>query len=259
MMFAVAVVGVAINSWFVVPLFLKPAAGTHAKTDASNRASLRIFAANVYIGNRRNRELLEQIVTEQPDVVVITEFSEEWDELLKSIESEYPHFEKNPTAGIFGIAVYSRFKFEVVETPHQTGMTPTIVAMFTIRDTPLTLIAMHPVPPRSPDYSERRNGQLSYIGDMVSRIDGHLVVCGDLNVTRWSPWFNELARDRLRDGVQGFGLQVTWPVRNGRANHWLTQIQIDHCLVSAGITVDDFRTGRPTGSDHLPIAVDISF
>lgn len=253
---AVAALGVLANGLFIVPLYMAPA---NVNTDATGSARLRIFAANVYVGNNRTTELFQQIDSSRPDVIVISEYSADWDRLLKPLEADYPYSTKIPNKGSFGMAVYSRLEFEELEVPMTEGMTPAIAGKFAIDGRMVTVISAHPVPPTSWDYAVRRNAQLKFFGDFVSKIDGNVVVCGDLNTTRWSPWFGELTSNGLRDGTEGFGLTLTWPIKYDGFDHWLKQIQIDHCLVSKDVAVDDFRIGRSTGSDHLPIVIELAF
>lgn len=262
---ALAMSGIVLNGVLIAPLFISPVSrdanttevASHAKSDAS--AKLRVFAANVYVGNDRTEELLRQITHEAPHVVLISEFSDSWNELLLPLEANFPYSKKVPNNGAFGMAVYSRLPFDEIDVPTTHPMTPTIAARFTVDDKTITLISAHPVPPTSRRYAANRNAQLSLFGEFVAKLEGNVVLCGDLNTTRWSPWFSELTSNGLRDGVEGFGLRTTWPVKPNGFNHWLKQIQIDHCLVSKTVTVNDFRIGQPTGSDHLPIVIDLSF
>lgn len=254
---ALASVGVVVNGLFITPLYMSPA--TVNSGASGSLAKLRVFAANVYVGNNQTEELLRQIELAQPDVVLISEYSEEWDELLQPLEIDFPYSTKIPNKGAFGMAVYSRTQFEELKVPNASGRTPTIAGKFAVDDRVISLVSAHPVPPTSREYASNRNAQLTFIGEFVAELDGNVVVCGDLNTTRWSPWFGALTSNGLRDGTEGFGLNVTWPIRNGGFNHWLKQIQIDHCLVSQGVTVDSFQVGKPTGSDHLPIVIDLLF
>ena len=84
----------------------------------------------------------------------------------------------------------------------------------------------------------------------------HTIIAGDLNITRWSPWFEVLTgAGGLRDGQEGFGLQTTWPSRMGR---WFG-IAIDHTLVSSSIRVVNRTVGPNLGSDHYPVVTTVEF
>jgi endonuclease/exonuclease/phosphatase family metal-dependent hydrolase len=51
---------------------------------------------------------------------------------------------------------------------------------------------------------------------------------------------------------RGFGILPSWPTQRP-----VLVIPIDHVLVSSEIGVVDFRVGKGTGSDHLPVTVDL--
>ena len=70
----------------------------------------------------------------------------------------------------------------------------------------------------------------------------------------WSPYFAGLVHDSgLRDARMGFGLKTSWPIPLPS----FLRLPIDHCLVSKDIHVERFEIGSRTGSDHLPIIIDL--
>ena len=81
-----------------------------------------------------------------------------------------------------------------------------------------------------------------------------ILLCGDLNLTPWSPVFwRFLRRSGLADSSRGFGVQPSWPV----GKPWMS-VPLDHCLVSPEITILDRRLGPAIGSDHYPVWVDFT-
>jgi endonuclease/exonuclease/phosphatase family metal-dependent hydrolase len=79
------------------------------------------------------------------------------------------------------------------------------------------------------------------------------VVIGDLNITPFSPHFQQLLVDgKLRSAAEGFGWQASWPSFFRPAG-----IQIDHALVNSLVSIEHFNRGAATGSDHLPIVADL--
>jgi endonuclease/exonuclease/phosphatase (EEP) superfamily protein YafD len=95
---------------------------------------------------------------------------------------------------------------------------------------------------------------LEQIAHLARSIKGPLVVLGDLNITAFSPHFQDLlAHSGLRSAAEGAGWRPTWPTFMPLAG-----IQIDHALVSPDITVLNFERGPFTGSDHWPIVVELS-
>ena len=111
----------------------------------------------------------------------------------------------------------------------------------------------HPVPPASQRYFYWRNKQLSEIASLRAKFNDNLIVVGDLNTTSWSYYFqNFLAKMKLQDSRQGYGLQISWPTMMP-----LLGITIDHCLVSPNIHILNHKIGQDIGSDHYPVYVEL--
>ena len=120
----------------------------------------------------------------------------------------------------------------------------------------LDVLATHPVPPKDRIQTGARNEHLVDLADEATAGGRPLLLGGDLNATPWSPHFRRLVREgRLADSGRVFGLQGTWP---SFAPAWL-RIPIDHVLVSPQLRVRDRHTGRPFGSDHVPLLVDVAW
>jgi endonuclease/exonuclease/phosphatase (EEP) superfamily protein YafD len=100
-----------------------------------------------------------------------------------------------------------------------------------------------------------RNRQLDTLTGMIQMEAGReQILLGDLNITPWSPHYTRLERQAgLTNGAMARGYLPTWP-----AGYNPVKIPIDHCLLSEGLRVRQFRTGPDTGSDHLPIIVDVA-
>ena len=91
--------------------------------------------------------------------------------------------------------------------------------------------------------------------ELMRETPGPKVLLGDLNVTPWSPYFQDLVEGSgLRDVRVGSGLWTTWPMPLPS----FLRIPIDHCLTSDDVAVREFTTVGGTGSDHRAILVDVS-
>jgi endonuclease/exonuclease/phosphatase family metal-dependent hydrolase len=115
------------------------------------------------------------------------------------------------------------------------------------------VFSVHTTWPVAPASAGRRNEQLARLAEQARAVTLPLVVVGDLNVTPFSPHFQQLLADGgLRSAADGFGWQPTWPTFMPPAG-----IQIDHALVNSRVAVEHFAQGSGTGSDHLPIVADL--
>ncbi len=117
----------------------------------------------------------------------------------------------------------------------------------------MRIFAVHTTWPMAPASAGRRNQQLELLAERARPVTLPLVVMGDMNITPFSPYFQQLLTDGgLRSAAEGFGWQASWP-----SFFPLAGIQIDHALVNSRVAVEHFTRGAATGSDHLPIVADL--
>jgi endonuclease/exonuclease/phosphatase (EEP) superfamily protein YafD len=225
---------------------------------ASNGSGYRLLLSNVLKRNRSYHKVLDLVNSQQPDLVVLIEPDRTWLENLAELHRDYPFWYSNPRKDAYGIAVLSRQPFDSAEVIYLgSAGVPTVVVRFHLNNDPdrlLTVIATHPPPPKGARHTARRNDQLRALAKFVRQQRGALMLCGDLNLSPWSPHFFDLIRDSgLSDSGRGFGIQPTWPADN----FWL-RTPIDHCLVSSHVMVRRRWIGPRVGSDHLPVLLDFS-
>lgn len=241
-----------LNAASVLPGYLAPEkTTTHAK---SERAKIRVLLSNVFTANPQSERLIELVRSEAPDVVVLEEVDDRWTNELAVLNPLLPYSKIVSRPDNFGIGIWSRFPLletTVIETGEYD--VPSISARIDLSGHRVTILATHPVPPLSAVGFNDRNAQLSALAALVQRSSGPIILLGDLNVTMWSPYYEKLIRESgLRDARKGFGVLATWPT-----NVPMMMIPLDHCLISPSIEVRAIKTGRPIGSDHLPIIVDL--
>ncbi len=240
----------AVNAWTVLPWYLDDGARTAAGTSA-----LRVVHANVRGHETRASDFIELLEREQPDLVFVQEVDELWNQSLGSLASTYPHRYSVPDYGVFGIAVLGRQPFVGIERHNGPPWgNPTLILATQIGEQPVTLVSTHAPPPIGPSGIAARNRQLEDIAEVIAGIDGPVVLIGDLNTSMWAQQFKLLvAATGLRDARRGYGLLPTWPTYLPFA-----MIPVDHCLVSAEVSVVDLDTGPGIGSDHLPLLVTLA-
>lgn len=241
-----------LNGVVILPRFVSLA---HA---ASNGPSYRLLLSNVLKRNRSYHDLLELVAHEQPDLVVLIEPNQAWIDALAELRPHYPYWQVAVREDAYGIALMSRQPFDSAEVIHLgSAEVPTVVVRLYLanhREQLLTIVATHPPPPKGAARSAARNDQLQALAHFVRQQSQAVILCGDLNLSPWSPYFSDLLRDSgLADSGRGFGIQPSWP-----ADNYLLRTPIDHCLVSSQISVRRRRLGPRIGSDHLPVILDFS-
>ena len=236
-----------LNAWFVLPWYVG------ADDAPGDGAIIRLMQANVLGFRDPNAELLlTQVETEQPDILVVQEYTPGWHRALQGELSEYPHRLNEPQDGAFGIALFSKIPFENARIVHAPPMGhPEIRAELEIAGRQVHFVSAHPMPPMGKEWIEARNAQLLALGEELGQAPRPTILIGDLNTSMWSPTYQAFERlSGLRNARKGHGLSPTFPVFLP-----IALIPIDHVLVSEEFAVTDFRSGDRTGSDHLPIIV----
>ena len=216
----------------------------------------RAVSFNVYTPNQRFTKVLRYLTESQADVIVLNEVNGAWVRELSPIQVLYPHTSLLPREDNFGIAVYSKYPLEGtrVETLGEAAV-PTVITNVNFDGRKIAVIATHPVPPSSVDYFRMRNEQLELLATMIREMHSPTMLLGDMNVSPWSPFFSDfLSASDLRDSSAGKGIHRTWP-----STSWLFRIGLDHCLISSQLYVRGKTVGPALGSDHLPIAVDLTY
>ena len=239
------------NLWELAP-FLLPAETT---THEPHSNTLRVVTLNLHWRNDDPQATVDFIHQSTPDIIVLEEVTENWQHVLQRLTPEFPYQRVSTHKGVFGIAILSRFPLLeslVIESP--IARTPSILAKLKWKlDRVITVIASHTLPPTSRARAKQRNAQLNELAALIQQQTHPLIVAGDLNITPWSPWFQDLlTTTKLQDNRKGFGIQATFP-------SWqpCLRIPIDHILTSPEIKTISFQAGPYLGSDHLPIVCDL--
>lgn len=217
-------------------------------------ARVRVMYANVFYANQRFDEVLALLREENPDILVLSEFTPRWAERMAALADRYPNQILMPAPDPFGIGVYSRLPLTQRSSSLTESTTPSIVATAVVEGRELTLIATHTLPPVRLRGFEARNQQLRGLAAESIRHPGHRLIIGDLNATPWSPYFRQLERTSgLQNARRGHGLAPTWPAK---MLPW--GIPIDHLLVSPDLQVDSLQALTIPGSDHRAIVSQLS-
>lgn len=222
---------------------------------AAAEVPLRVVAINVLYTNRRHGRVIELIRAERPDAVVLVEVTPGWLRALEKLRGEYPYtFHRLDTRG-HGAALLSRHPLARVQALHLApGAEPGVMAELDVAGRTVHLFGVHASWPMTPRSAASRNRELAELAAITRGLPSSVIVLGDLNVTSFSPHFQQLlSAGRLRSAAAGFGWQPSWP-----ALVPLAGIQIDHALVSPDVRVAAFRVGPYVGSDHRPVVVDLA-
>ncbi len=227
-----------------------------AEEAKSEGRSLRVFAANLYIGNTELKTLLQHLDQTQPDLIVLTEFGFEQQAALAELVRSHPFGLRSPQNNPFGIAVFSRFpgRFQMLQNE---DILPSIYAEIQVDGRALRLLASHPFPPLGEAGRERRDRQLRRLAELLPPGSASLplIVAGDFNAVPWNAPLTDFAEKlNLRGSSGSYFHGGTFPTWAGPFG-----LTLDHILVSPEFRLKEFHRGPDVGSDHLPIAADLEW
>ncbi len=242
-----------INLSFVVPFYF----ATDTSLLTINPTPVRLLLMNVLSSNEDTEAVVAEIHRYQPDILVLEEITPRWFAALSGQLTDYPYQLHAVREDNFGIWLLSRFPIHDEEIiPWGPIQLPSATVRFRVGNRLARVVAMHPMSPAAPQGVRWRNEQLRQIAARFRGTEEPLLVVGDLNTTSFAPIFQEFKqRLRLTDSRRGFGLQCSWPSFSFNP----LMITLDHCLVSDGWKVIRREVGDDTGSDHLPVYVELNF
>ena len=212
-----------------------------------------IISVNVYQFNTEHHHLIDLVKEVKPDILLTMESNQEWENSLSVLEDEYPNFKKVALENTYGIHFYTRLKVKSMKVNYLIADDlPSIEAcLYTDSGDSFTFFGIHPPPP-SPTEEEtakERDGELLAVGKKVQEMKGSAIVVGDFNNVAWarsSILFRKTSE--LIDPRIGRGFVSTF-----HAKYRLLRFPIDLFFHSADIFIEDFKTLRNIGSDHLPL------
>jgi endonuclease/exonuclease/phosphatase (EEP) superfamily protein YafD len=207
-----------------------------------------VASANVNLHSRNTQALATWLAQEKPDVVVLLlEVSPAHAQGLRTLR-DYPFQHIVAQDSPFGIAVLSRHPLQQIEVIEDAQGIAHIEAQLQWHGQPIGIIALHPMPPLSPQYHSVRNVKLAALAKRATASAIPTVLAGDLNATPWSSAFSGLAQLGLR---RASGFTATWPaVLQG-----VLGPPNDQALVTQHWAVVARQVGPLLGSDHLPVLV----
>ncbi|MEM7502632.1 MAG: endonuclease/exonuclease/phosphatase family protein [Pseudomonadota bacterium] len=218
-------------------------------------AVLRVATINVRQSNDDVERVQKYLVDQSVDIVIVQEISARWLEALSALENEYPYQLAEPRVGNFGIAMLSKRAPSHQAVRHFTaGGIPYIEVTVPVGDVPVTIIGVHLSWPVMPGSFRARNAQILELSEREFDQSERLVLCGDLNLSIWSDWFDRLlAEGHFADVDPQVAVATTWP----SFLPW-GGLSIDHCLARPGVAVSAREVGPSIGSDHLPTAFELT-
>lgn len=233
--------------WPYTPLHA-PEVEAEASCDASSE--VRLVTANVLMTNRNAEPLLEQLRRLEPDLVLLFETDDWWDERLASLKARYPHAVSRPRNDTYGFHLFSRF--ELIDPKVRSLIDEYVPSLRTgLRLPSGALIDLHGVHPKPPPHQDtaRRDAELLLAAQEVRETRAPSILTGDLNDVAWSRTTQLFRRvGGLLDPRIGRGPYPTF-----NANWPLLRWPLDHVFFEPEFALVELRVLGDIGSDHFPV------
>ncbi|GAB4030473.1 endonuclease/exonuclease/phosphatase family protein [Spirosoma jeollabukense] len=252
------------QAWLVYPFtpfhkkqvlpFSQPIGKTHAEEN-----TIRVLTANVFMENTHMPEVLALAKKHKPDVLLVLEANQEWQNKLADLEDDYPFRLLHPLENTYGMLFYSRFpiRFHELRFLIQDDI-PSMYAQLELPSGQLVhFYGVHPMPPSPTEHyrSTERDAELLLVGKEARTKSGPVIVAGDLNDVAWSHTTRLFQRiSGLLDPRIGRGLYNTF-----HANYFFLRWPLDHVFVSPHFQLQSIRRLPNCGSDHFPMLISLTY
>lgn len=240
---------------------------TAATPRGTNGPELKVMSVNLLYQNTQWQPTLNQVLSEQPDVILFQEYTPAWQHALHvALEADWPFIAERPLEGAFGIAIFSKEPFAgmpQLDLPIGDERLPQGRAEIDWAGRTVAVYCIHVPPPIALRYvAEQRRG----MGDLLvllARENGPVILSGDFNFTNDTPYAARLHSAGFRDAHElcGAGRGTTWPAAWHRLAFagWMPGFRIDHIYLRGGLQARESRVLPDTGSDHRALVARLQF
>ncbi len=217
-------------------------------------ANVRVYSANLFYLNNDTARIRRSIEAADADIVVLIELASDPSLNIDQLLEGYPHraasMRLDQTRGPSRSVIASRWPLTVQADPPD-GL-HSVAATVRTPLGPVNVVGVHLTRPWPFQHSWGQISQTMALEVIVERLDGPVVVAGDLNSVSSARIGKQIQRDIGLRPARGF--PGTWPGGLPSA----LGITIDQVYASPDLAFVSRRLGRPTGSDHRPVVTEIT-
>jgi endonuclease/exonuclease/phosphatase (EEP) superfamily protein YafD len=219
-------------------------APTRQEAIRTSGLAITIVSSNVRTGNEHVEDLVADIASEQPDIVVLQEIGPADLTAIRrtDLARSHEHMFADARPGYFGGVVFSRWP--VSGRVEDVGGHPMIVATVETPTGLLDVVNVHVVPPTTSVGHRLWARQLDELADRLSEADRPVVVVGDFNATEHHDELRSLAEASSDRGLAAF--------RSFPFNEMVPpMLSLDHVFAAGGACLRNVDgTAENSGSDH---------
>ncbi|MBQ7073516.1 endonuclease/exonuclease/phosphatase family protein [bacterium] len=229
---------------------------------------MKVFYANILYTNTNYEGLKNTIKEENPDLVVLVEFSNEHEIAMKDFfKEDYPYVNRNSRSEkLAGDVIFS--KYPLIESKREkerekgTWDYSTVKVKIPEKRDLLNLYVVHTAAPVSPSTYEMRNLQLEKLAtefaEKKHEEQEKNMIIGDFNLSPRSAQYQTLMNtfeDLVENAFKGGDITYTWSWNGSK----LFMTHIDHLFTSSNILIHDLQVKDLIGSDHRYFSFGVAY
>lgn len=222
-------------------------------------STLSLLLANVEMNNRDSEKLKEIVADSDPDVILLVEPDQWWQNAVSDWVGNYPFTVQRPQNNTYGMLLYSRLELVRPEIRFLIEKdVPSIRARVKLPGgAEVELHCLHPKPPvpQETAQSTERDAELMVVGKEVKTKNLPIVVFGDLNDVAWS--HTTLLFQKISGSLDpriGRGFYNSF-----HARYFFLRFPLDHFFHSAQFRLIELKRLAYFHSDHFPMYIRLSY
>ncbi len=216
---------------------------------------LRVVAVNVQMTNENAERLFAILRQTDPDLILLQETDEWWDQHLRALAPSWPYAAQYVTQNYFGMHILSKYPLADPQVHFLTSSRNP--AIFTGVQLPsgamIRFYGVHPRPPLPGQSSAERDGQLLAAALAAGQDTAPTVMAGDFNSV---PWEGVVQRTERIAGLLAPRVGRRW-MPTFKTNSVVETWPLDHVLASPAFTLAGMAVLPAFGSDHYPIMAEL--
>ena len=221
-----------------------------------NKKWIKVFYANIYYKNVDYKSLQEKIIEENPDIVVLVEFSDEHEDEMKDFFKEnYPYINRNSRSTMLAWdAVFSKIPLEIITETHKVEPWARNYSYMKILNDEnedwIDLYVIHTSAPVSQKNFEMTNEQ---IGKLLSDFLKYhkswtpTMIIWDFNLSPWSYYYKQFTKHI--NMLNALSFQSPNYTRS-LYQQWVFRSHIDQLFISPEIKISPITIEDLSWSDH---------
>lgn len=222
----------------------------------TNEGWIKVFYANILYKNTDYESLKQKIIEENPDIVIMVEFSDEHeDEMKQFFKENYPYMNRNSWSTMLaGDVVFSKIPLENITETHLTEAWAWDYSYIKLlcdecKDW-VDLYVIHTAAPVSIKNFEMRNNQISkLLSDFLKEHSDWepTIIIWDFNLSPWSYYYKQFTKHL--NMLNALSFQSPSYTRS-LLQQWIFRSHIDQLFISPEIKISPIKIENLSWSDH---------